>query len=218
MNFPLANPRADARSAVVEALARLRRLFPLAERLQSATPAVSSAYVTVLQEWTRARRPQAPLIDRAALDELLRLDAVVQETDGLGCYPFSARDTGIVVTLAGGAVNAMCAIDALAVARIAGMAVQVNAACETCGTPLSCRVEENGGLHHDQADRARVYWQSTCATKGSCSQSLCRSIRFLCAACAAPGAGNVYTLPQATAIGNAFFGFQQVLLRDPPGR
>ena len=218
MNLRMTNARADARSAVVEALARLRRLFPLAERLQSAAPAVSSAYVTVLQEWLRASRPQASLIDRAALDELLRLDTIVQETHGLGCYPFSARDTGIVVTLPAGAVNAMCAIDALAVARIAGTAVQIHAACEACGTPLFCRVEENGGLDHDQADRARVFWQSACASHGSCSQSLCRHIRFLCPVCAAPGAGDVYTLPQATAIGNAFFGFQHVLLRDQPGR
>lgn len=218
MNLPLANPRADARSAVVEALARLRRLFPLAERLQSVAPEVRTAYAYVLQQWMRAFPPQASLIDRAALDELLRLDAVVQETHGLGCYPFSARDTGIVVTLAAGTVNAMCAIDALAVARIAGTAVQIHATCETCGTPLSCRVEENGGLDHDQTDRARVFWQSACSTHGACSQSLCRNIRFLCAACTPPGAGDVYTLPQATAIGNAFFGFQQTLLRDPPGR
>jgi len=151
------------------------------------------------------------------LDELARLDAIVPEKYGLGCYPFSARDTGILVTLPAGAVNAMCAIDALAVARVAGVAVQVHAACETCGTPVSCRVQENGGLDHDQADRARVFWQGACATEGSCSQGLCRNIRFLCAACAAPGAGDVYTLPQAAAIGNAFFGFQQALLRDWPG-
>lgn len=217
MNVSVANDRTEARSAVLEALARLRTLFPLEQRLRSVAPDVHAAYVTLLQHWLRATPPPESAIDRRALGELLRLDAVVPEERGLGCYPFSARDTGISVTLPAGAVNAMCAIDALAVARVAGVAVPIHAACEGCGAAVTCRVEANGGLNHDQAERARVFWQSACATHGSCNQGLCRNIRFLCAACPPPGTGEVYTLPQATAIGNAFFGFQHALLHGRPG-
>lgn len=213
----VSNQRNEARSAVLEALSRLRMLFPLEERLQSISPDMRDTYAQLLRQWLRAIPPSGSAIDRQVLAELMDLDAVVREEHGLGCYPFSARDTGISVTLPTGSVNAMCAIDALAVARVAGAAVQIHARCETCGTAVSCRVEANGGLDHDQAERARVFWQTACATHASCSQSLCRNIRFLCAECAPPGAGDVYTLPQATAIGNAFFGFQHVLLHGRPG-
>jgi len=217
MTPSVSNHRTETRSAVLDALARLRTLFPLEARLRSLSPEVRAAYTALLQQWLRAAPPLASAIDSRALSELTRLDAITPEDQGLGCYPFSAHDTGIGVTLPAGTVNAMCAIDALAVARIAGAAVQIHAACESCGTAVACRVEANGGLDHDQAERARVFWQATCSTHGSCSQSLCRNIRFLCTACAAPGAGEVYTLPQATAIGNAFFGFQHALLHGRPG-
>jgi hypothetical protein len=216
MNSSAANDRANARSAVLEALARLRALFPLEQRLQSVAPAVRAAYVDVLQSWLHAGRAPKSIILAETLDELVRLDAIVPAGDGLGCYPFSAHDTGIMVALPAGAVNAMCAIDALAVARVAGEAVEIHATCEACGTAVSCEVEENGGLDHDQPDPARVFWQSACTTHGSCSQGLCRNIRFLCGACASPGPGDVYTLPQATAIANAFFAFQSRLLRPQP--
>lgn len=216
MNPSVSNHRAQTRSAALDALARLRTLFPLEARLQSIAPPVRDAYASLLRQWLRAAPPAASAIDGHSLSELTRLDAIVPADQGLGCYPFSAEPTGITVTLPAGTVHAMCAIDALAVARIAGEAVHIHAACETCGTAVACRVEANGGLDHDQAEQARVFWQAACRTHGSCSQSLCRNIRFLCQACAAPGAGDVYTLPQATAIGNAFFGFQHALLHSRP--
>lgn len=202
----------DPKTAVLNGLARLRALFPLEERLRTASAGTRAAYAVVLRHWLRATVPTAATIEADALATLVQLDAVVPEDHGLGCYPFSARDTGIVVRLPAGAVNAMCAIDALAVARLARVAIDIHSRCQTCGTTLTCRVLENGGLDHDQADVARVFWQAACNSHGSCSQSLCRNIRFLCPDCAPPAAGDVYTLPQATAIGNAFFAFQTALL------
>lgn len=217
MTFSVSNHRAETRSAVLDALARLRALFPLEANLQTVAPPERDAYATLLRQWLRAVSPAVSAIDAHSLSELTRLDAVVPTHQGLGCYPFSADPTGIAVTLPAGTVHAMCAIDALAAARVAGAAIQIHAACESCGTEVACRVEANGGLDHDQAERARVFWREARATHGSCSQSVCRDIRFLCTQCAAPGAGEVYTLPQATAIGNAFFGFQHALLRGRRG-
>jgi hypothetical protein len=203
-----AEERAVARTAVVEGLEKLRAAFPLETRVRGASAAAQAAYGEVLRSWLRARAPQPAGVAPAALDELLGLDAVVREQDGLGCYPFSARDTGISVRLAAGPAHAMCAIDALAVARLAAARTRVDARCETCGSALAIEVEANGGLDHDQAEAARVVWFRACGTHSSCSQSLCRNIRFLCPGCAPAGPGDVYTLPQATAIGNAFFAFQ----------
>ena len=203
-----AEDRTAARTAAVDGAERLRVAFPLEARVRGASPAAQAAYGGVLRAWLGATAPQAAGLAPDALAELLTLDAVVQEQSGLGCYPFSARDTGIAVRLAGGAVNAMCAIDALAVARLAGAPTRIDGRCETCGRALAVEVEANGGLDHDQAGVARVVWFRACGTHNSCSQSLCRNIRFLCPTCEPAGPGDVYTLPQAAVIGNAFFAFQ----------
>lgn len=203
-----AEARTAARTAVVDGLERLRAAFPLEARVRGASPAAQAAYRGVLRAWLGAAAPQAAGLAADALAELLRLDAVVAEPGGLGCYPFSARDTGIAVRLAGGAVNAMCAIDALAVARLAGAPARIDGRCETCGTALAVEIEANGGLDHDQAQLARVVWFRAGGTHGSCSRSLCRNIRFLCPGCPPASPGDLYTLPQAAAIGNAFFAFQ----------
>lgn len=203
-----AEARTAARTAVVDGLEKLRAAFPLEARVRGASPAAQAAYGNVLHTWLRATAPQAVGLAPDALAELLKLDALVEEPSGLGCYPFSARDTGIAVRLAGGTVNAMCAIDALAVARLTGATTRIDGRCETCGAALAVQVEANGGLDHDQTEVARVVWFRACGTHNSCSQSLCRNIRFLCPTCEPASPGDVYTLPQATAIGNAFFAFQ----------
>jgi hypothetical protein len=217
MTLAIQMDRTPAQTRVLEGLARLRALFPLEERLQHAPPHARTTYAQVLAHWLRASPPSTPAFDADALAALVKLDAVVPEEQGLGCYPFSTIDTGIRVALPGGTVNAMCAIDALAIARLARARMRINTACATCGASITIEVEENGGLDHDQVDLARVVWQHAETTRTSCSQGLCRHIRFLCRTCLAPEADEYFSLPQAAAIGNAFFRFQSVLLAEHAG-
>jgi len=200
--------RHDPKAKVLEGLARLRAQFPLEQRLHAAPEQVRATYADVLTHWLRATPPPVSAFDAITLAALVKLDAVVPEEKGLGCYPFSTIDTGIHVSLTGGPVHAMCAIDALAIARLARARIRIDAACATCGTTIDLHVEENGGLDHDQVEIAHVIWQDAGTTQTSCSQGLCRSIRFLCRACPPPECGEHFTLPQAAAIGNAFFRFQ----------
>jgi len=204
--------RPDPKTAVLDALAHLRAAFPLEARILAAGEPMRATYAQVLTHWLRATPPLAPAFDAAALAALVKLDAVVPEEHGLGCYPFSSVDTGIRVSLATGTVNAMCAIDALAIARLARVRTGIDAACASCGTAVAIQVEENGGLDHEQAEAARVIWQHAGDAYTSASLGLCRNIRFLCNACPVPEASEHFTLPQAAAIGNAFFGFQSALL------
>lgn len=210
--------RADAKTQVLDGLARLRTAFPLEARVLAATPAARAAYTQLLNHWRRGSPPPSSAIDDVLLAQLVRLDAVVPEHRGLGCYPFSSVDTGIHVTFATATVNAMCAIDALAIARLTRAGTRIDAACAGCGTIISFQVEANGGLDHDQVELARVIWQETEATHTACSQGLCRHIRFLCRRCPKPETGEHLTLPQAAAIGNAFFRFQSVLLAADGGQ
>lgn len=203
------------RNAVLDGLAALRGDFPLEQRLRSATPALRRAYGQMLSQWLQAAPPSTSLYDRQLLDGLQALDAIVPETGHIGCYPFAAHDTGTRVELPAGRVHAMCAIDALAMARLAESVTVIESGCLHCHAPIAIRMEANGGLDHDQADRATVAWMTADTTQGACSIRLCRNIRFLCNHCTPPAGSRHYTLPQAAAIGNAFFAFQQTLL---PGR
>ncbi len=204
--------RHQTRDAALEGLARLRAAFPLEARIEAADRAVRRDYARVLAEWIHGKAPPGNLIPAESRATLIALDALVANEQGLGCYPFSARATGIAVELSHNRVHAMCAVDALAIARLAGAAITIEAPCSVCATPLHLDVEASGGLDHDQADRARVVWKSKYATTRTCSDSLCRNLLFICPACEPPPGSTCYTLPQAAIIGNSFFGFQRRLI------
>jgi hypothetical protein len=219
--------RASARRAVVEGLARLRTQFPLEARLRATPPTIRTTYSQILVHWLTGSTPPLALFDATALDILKTLDAIVPGPEGVGCYPFSARSTGINVTLAGGTVPAMCAVDALAVARLATQSVTIHSHCAECEAHLQCRVEDDGSLDHDQTDRAHVIWRHAkpvsetdfllgCQDNDDCNRKSASdrgfAMLFICPACANGPDTERYTLPQAAAIGNAFFAFQRALL------
>jgi hypothetical protein len=200
-----------ARHTVLDGLARLRAAFPLEARVRRLGEPVQRGYARVLQRWLRAEVPTAALLDAETLAMLQDADALVAEPNGLACTPFSAVVTPLRVHLPAGAVHAMCAIDALSVARLAGAPSRLESSCVRCGAALHCRVEANGGLEHEEAGRMRVVWQD--AGRGEARHAgRCRGIRFLCNDCTAPVDARCYSLPQAAAIGNAFFAFQLALL------
>jgi hypothetical protein len=67
-------------------------------------------------------------------------------------------------------------------------------------TPVFPGCQDNGGCN-----------RKSVSDPGFASLNLCRAILFVCPRCE-PQDGHLYTLPQATAIGNAFFAFQRRLL------
>ena len=95
---------------------------------------------------------------------------------------------------------------------------RIHPACASYAAAIAFPVEENGGLGHDQTEMARVIWRQAGGAQTSCSRGLCRQIRFLCRACPEPQASECFTLPQAAAIGNAFFHFQPALLAAHTGQ
>ena len=211
MTSSLAKNRPDPKTVVLNALAQLRAKFPLEARVLAANDATRTVYAEVLAHWFK-RPPAVSSFNADAIAKLVKLDAVVLEDNNLGCYPFSTATHGPRVVLGERIVHAMCAIDALAIARLARTRTTIAAACMTCATPIALMIEENGGLDHDQVELARVVWQQADVSSHSCSQGLCRHIRFLCPACPPPEASECFTLPQAAAIANAFFRFQSPLL------
>ena len=202
------------KAQVLLALDALRCLFPLEQRLKNATAAQRHAYNTILTAWMGGRTPVAALAETTSVQELARLDALVVGTEGIGCYPFSAKESAIQVAFHSVSVHAMCAFDALAIARLVAMETRITSVCAVCHTHLACTVEANGALPHDQAQAPRVIWRAEARAGEHCSLSLCRYIQFICPNCQAPDSAQLFTLAQASVIGNAFFSFQRTLLAD----
>ena len=205
-------PPSNARTQVLQALEALRGLFPLEQGLPRAAPAQRQVDGVILATWVEGRIPAAGLGATPGVYELAQQDALVVSAEGIGCYPFSASDSAIRVAFRGASLHAMCAIDALAIARLVAAETRITSACRVCAAPLACVVAANGALAHHQEPAPRVIWQTEARAGHHCSQTLCRDIRFICAQCDAPPEASLYTLAQAAVIGNAFFGFQRTLL------
>ncbi len=81
---------------------------------------------------------------RRALTHLAGEDLIVLAHDGAiqGAYPFTTAQTPHRVTLRGHTLNAMCALDALAVAPMFATEAVVDSVCDLTGTLL--HVEQSG--------------------------------------------------------------------------
>lgn len=208
--------RVRLKEAILAALAALREVFPLERRVAMAPAPVKAAYIEVLNRWRgNAVPPRVDDIDPDQRATLVELDMVVEQKNGLGCYPFSADDTPFRVRCAGDeSVYAFCALDALAIPCLLGQSAWVEAHCASCGRALYCEVAGDGALPEQAHDRMVMVWEPvgrSVAGSEACCRTLCPHIRFMCASCAGWSGAQIFTLPQAAAVANAFFAFQRRL-------
>ncbi|MBU2720833.1 hypothetical protein HF563_16010 [Acidithiobacillus ferridurans] len=196
------------------AIDRLCERFPLERRVMALPMGAIKAYRSLIDHWCDARSPTATkALSRVDREALLAIDAVIDQSGQLGCYPFSALPTGIQVHLGESVVHAMCAIDALAVSRVSGQSCRIAASCALCGKRLTFGTQANGGLCEEAEHEAAILWADEVRGHhgtNACCDTLCPGIRFICRSCAeAEGEREeVYTLAQAAVVANAFFGFQ----------
>ena len=195
-----------------QALRRLRREFPLEARVASLPANLLRAYGTILQSWAKGEPPGIGIENAALVRELAGLDAILIEDDFASCYPFSVRDTGIRVTVAQKSVNAMCAIDALAIPSILVGVGEIEAACAACGTRHACTVGPDGVVRSGDG-QVVIAWSGRLAGSSCCGRSLCPQIRFQCPGCSVPTGGSQLSIVDGAAVGTAFFAFQRRLLQ-----
>lgn len=194
-------------------LERLRSEFPLQARVESADAATREAYGTILKAWLQGMAPSADAIPQPSLRQLAALDAVVPTATGLACYPFTTANTGIGVEFGGHRVNAMCAIDALAIPFLARTPATIHARCAGCGATLRVRSDVSGLVEDSSPADVRVDYRQLAERHVACSQDLCPGIVFSCGPCVARGGSGVMTLDEAAAVGREFFRFQSALIR-----
>jgi mercuric reductase len=155
-------------------------------------PAADRVRVALLQRYAKdGRAPaagalaqQAGLTEtaiRPVLEELRRRDLIVLDGGRIaGAYPFADLDTGHQVTLNGGVVNAMCAVDALGIGAMTGQDITIASRCRHCGVPIRIATQDHGRALADVTPATAVMWQSV-RYEGACAaNSLCAATAFFC--------------------------------------
>jgi hypothetical protein len=199
---------------VAYGIERLRHEFPLQARIEAADPASRTAYAMVLQTWLEnGAAPRPYIIPLFSLNKLLELDALVTTESGLGCYPFSAEKTGISVEYGTHRVNAMCAVDALAIPFLAQVPAIITATCGSCAAPLTIHLDAGGQGTRCEPDGVKVVYRKLAQQHVACSNDLCPGIVFVCADCATDMNEDCLSVADAAAVGQLFFGFQKKLIR-----
>ena len=196
-------------------LNRLRTEFPLQARMDVADMATRDAYATVLMAWLHdGIAPQPDIIHQDERDKLAALDAVVVTESGLGCYPFSALNTGIEVEFGDFHVSAMCAIDALAIPVLAQADAVIRSRCRNCDAPLLVKMNGNGLVAASSPADVCVEYRQLAEEHAHCCSDLCPGIGFLCGTCCemTSSQDSKMSLEDAATVGHDFFYFQSRLL------
>jgi mercuric reductase len=131
----------------------------------------------------------------------------------IGAYPFTMEEREHKVRVGGHIVNAMCALDALAVSPMFELKTEISSKCRATGTPVT--IKQDGLIieNPDQAGGIRfgIVWgaASSCSC---CANSLCMEMMFLRDGRVAeewlsvdPGNREVFTLAEAVEFGSRFF-------------
>ncbi len=162
---------------VGEDVRRLREILPLQARRAALPEAGRMLHRQILESFGHEGRPPTlaecagfPGVEDAGgvLARLAEDDLIVLGADGSieGAYPFTTSPTAHRVELMGCTVNAMCALDALAMAPMFDADAVVDSRCEVSGTRL--RIEQSGlelvAAHPTASIRVGIQWGTTGGT------------------------------------------------------
>jgi len=218
----MATPAVPRDEDLAEAIAHLNRLLPLQERQRALAPPLCELHRAVLRSFAAAGVPLTrdqvaawPGIGDmdAALQRLADDDLVVLSPDRreiAGAYPFTVEPRVHRVTVNGLIVHAMCALDALSVAPLFGVATHIDSRCHLTQRPVAIDMQAACILTAQPVDPwVGIHWQ---ATGGSAAQSLCLEMVFLYDRETArawqqqdPEQTSLFNLADAVAFGAAFF-------------
>jgi mercuric reductase len=164
------------------ALERLSRRLPLARRQSALPPEFAAAHRAILRSlYETGRIPDPPALPEGALARLVADDLVVVARDGgrvLGAYPMTTEPTPHRLVLPGRTVQAMCAVDALAVPAMYGGEGEIESRCRVTGQPVRVKMDGERIVSASPAGvLVGVRWD-----EGSCfpaAHSLCVEMVFL---------------------------------------
>jgi len=195
-----------------------------AERTARLSEAERTLYVWILHRFSEGDTPDAATVHEAAgslglepdqaLATLAAEDLVHTDPSGriVVAYPFSGRPTAHRVQIAGGRfVWAMCAIDALGIAPMLDLPIEVRSSDPITGDEIQVQIAANAAAHWQPAE-AVVLAGSACA--GPSFSGCCAVLNFFSSAASAEQylrehpdvRGHAISLPEALEAGRLVFG------------
>lgn len=179
----------NSKQKITAALGHLNQILPLAARHRTLDPALQKlhratlqAYIELGRSLTRHEMAQQVGDIDAAVDILKRNDLVVfdDHENPIGAYPFSMQAREHRVTVNGHTVHCMCALDALAVSPMFGLATTISSRCHVTQAPITIRQLAHGGLAQASADDLYlgINWGAA-FIDSCCADSLCMEMIFL---------------------------------------
>lgn len=223
---------------VLQSLTHLQKLLPLKKRQEALAPPLRMVHRAVLRSLAETGKPprQAEIAamlgskqsaihalatlskndlvilnSPATLDEKTHALRAPESVEVIGAYPMTTEKTPHTVMIYGHPVNAMCAVDALAMSLMFGRETRIESRCHVTGTPI--RIHQKGREILDAGPspqvRVGIRWQSACS---GAAHTLCTEMVFLKDAETArawaktdPASIELFTLPEAIELGEAFF-------------
>ena len=207
---------------VDKALDRLISVLPLKERQESCGPEIKELHQKVLRSFVEkgrilTREEMAQHFDSVneAVEVLKNNDMVVFSSDGqpIGAYPFTMENREHRIRINGHIVNAMCALDALAVSPMFKMPAEISSTCRATGASVTIR--QSGTTIENQKEAGEIRFGIVWGAANSCSccaNSLCMEMMFLKDGqvaedwlAADQGNREIFTLAEAVDFGARFF-------------
>ncbi len=181
---------ADANDKIAAAIDKLNSQLPLLARQQALPPGLVAAHRAILRTLAEEGRALtndelatlvgadgvAAAIERLGSDDLAVLNN--EKTAVVGAYPLTVEDTVHHLRVNGCAVNAICALDAVAVGPMYDAEVAINSRCQVTGEPIRIHQKGHRILSAEPSDDVRVgvRWQQP----GACAaHSMCLEMVFL---------------------------------------
>ena len=213
----------EANDKIAVAIDKLNSQLPLLARQQALPPVLMAAHRAILRTMAEEGRALtndelatqmdtddvATAIERLGGDDLVVLNA--DKTAVVGAYPMTVEDTVHHLRVNGRAVNAICALDAVAVGPMYDAEVAIESRCQVTGEPIQVHQKGHRILSAEPSAEVRVgvRWQQP----GACAaHSMCLEMVFLKDGDTArrwveegEGEKTEFTLDEAVAFGAAFF-------------
>lgn len=167
---------------IEKAIERLEQNLPLRHNQRLLPPELRRFHQSILRHYLQQGKAPESKDRQSDVKRLAGGGIIVLDQSGniTGAYPFVNEVREFVVTSEHGAVNAMCAFDALAISSMFGLPTRVESRCRISGQRIL--IQQNGSelkvIEPDATLFAAIDWNATDNTK-SCSASLCTEMIFI---------------------------------------
>ena len=167
---------------IQKALQKLQTILPIEENLEKLNHQQRQFYYYILDSFANntADFQNFSQAKKEDLKTLSQYDMVILDAEGLPCgiYPMTKENRGFNVLLNSQNINAMCALDSLAISLMFQQKVIINAHCVVSKQPIQIKQNKTQIDTQDDLIFFGIDWQKQCSSS-SCASSLCQAMIFL---------------------------------------